>query len=186
MALLSTTNQYSIKGRSPLDAKALVKTYADLLNPATWMVEGVISAYNGMITAVWLNLADTKQNGVYFLHDPAITSTRGNPPDVTNPNNWHKLGGIDNLPGLVEQITGIQNDLEQVKEDVEDLQDSATIVRDSRAAFPQTGLPGRIYVATKEAMTYVWYNGDYLPVGDGGDNAEIQIIHGGDANGMVN
>lgn len=182
MAVQSSTNQYRIKGKSPLDAKALVKTYAELLNPATWTVDGVLSAYNGMITAVWLNLTDETQNGVYFLHDPAVVSTRGTP-DVTKAANWHKLGGIDNLPGLADQINNIQNDLEQVKADVDDLQDSATVVKDSRSAFPATGLPGRIYVATKEAMTYVWYNGDYLPVGDGGDNAEIQIIHGGNANG---
>jgi hypothetical protein len=176
MALLSTTNQYSIKGRSPLDAKALVKTYADLLNPATWTVEGVISAYNGMITAVWLNSADTKQNGVYFLHDPAITSTRGNPPDVTNPNNWHKLGGLDNLPGLTEQLELIQKDLKEVRSDVDELQDSATEVVNLKSELPRPGFPGKLYVVTNEAMTYVWYNDDYLPVGD---NTEIQIISGG-------
>ena len=182
MAIQSSINQYRAKGKSPLDAKALVKTYADLLNPATWTVDGVMSAYNGMITAVWLNLTDATQNGIYFLHDPNVTSTRGTP-DVTKEANWHKLGGIDNLPGLVEQINGIQDDLDQVKEDVEELQDSATIVKDSKTDFPIEGKTGKIYVATKEAMTYVWYNGDYLPVGDGGDNAEIQIIHGGNANG---
>ena len=184
MAIQSSTNQYRTKGKSPLDAKALVKTYADLLNPATWTVDGIMSAYNGMITAVWLNLTDATQNGIYFLHDPNVTSTRGTP-DVTNKANWHRLGGIDNLPGLIEQINGIQDDLDQVKEDVEDLQDSATIVRDSKAEFDKVGLPGKIYVATKEAMTYVWYNNDYLPVGDGGGDVEIQIIHGGSANGNV-
>lgn len=182
MAIQSSTNQYRTKGKSPLDAKALVKTYADLLNPVTWTVDGTMSAYNGMITAVWLNLTDATQNGIYFLHDPNVTSTRGTP-DVTNKANWHRLGGIDNLPGLIEQINGIQDDLDQVKEDVEDLQDSATIVRDSKAEFDKVGLPGKIYVATKEAMTYVWYNNDYLPVGDGGGDVEIQIIHGGSANG---
>lgn len=183
MAIQSSINQYRAKGKSPLDAKALVKTYADLLNSATWTVDGVMSAYNGMITAVWLNLTDATQNGIYFLHDPNVTSTRGTP-DVTNKANWHKLGGIDNLPGLVEQITSIQDDLDHVKEDVEDLQDSATIVENSKADFPIEGKAGKIYVATKEAMTYVWYNGDYLPVGDGGGDAvEIQIIHGGNANG---
>ena len=178
MAIQSSTNQYRTKGKSPLDAKALVKTYADLLNPATWTVDGTMSAYNGMITAVWLNLTDATQNGIYFLHDPNVTSTRGTP-DVANKANWHKLGGIDNLPGLADQISAIQNDLEKVKSDVDELQDSATVVMEFRSQFPETGLPGKIYVAMKEATTYVWYNGDYLPVGDGGDNDEIQIISGG-------
>ena len=182
MAINSSENQYSYKGRGPLDAKSLVKTYADLLLPTTWVVDGVDSAYNGMITAVWLNNTDTSKNGVYFLHDSAVTTARGKP-DVTNEANWHKLGGIDNLPGLVEQISAIQNDLEKVKSDIDELQDSATVIKEFRSQFPETGLPGKIYVAMKEATTYVWYNGDYLPVGDGGDNEEIQIINGGNANG---
>lgn len=185
MAILPSTNQYRIKGKSPLDAKALVKTYEDLRKPETWTVDKVFSAYNGMITAVWLDDTDETLNGVYFLHDPAITSTRGNP-DVTNPANWHKLGGLDNLPGLADQIAGIQSDLEKVQKDVDELQDSATVVKDSKSQFPEIGLPGKIYVATNEAMTYVWYNDDYLPVGDGvnaGGEIDIQIIHGGSANG---
>ena len=185
MAIISSTNQYRVSGKGPLDAKSLVKTYAELLDPNTWKVNGINSAYNGMITAVWLNLTDTNKNGIYFLHDATITGTRGTP-DVTNENNWHKLGGIDNLPGLAEQISAIQNDLEQVKSDVDELQDSATVVKEFRSQFPETGLPGKIYVAMKEATTYVWYNDEYLPVGDGvgdADDITIQTIYGGNANG---
>lgn len=182
MAIQSSTNQYRTKGKSPLDAKALVKTYADLLNPATWTVDGAMSAYNGMITAVWLNLTDATQNGIYFLHDPNVTSTRGTP-DVTNKANWHRLGGVETLPGLADQLKALQDELNAVKEDMKELQDSATIVRNSKAEFDEVGLPGKIYVATEEAMTYVWYNNDYLPVGDGVGNVEIQVIHGGSANG---
>lgn len=178
MAIQSSINQYRTKGKSPLDAKALVKTYADLLNPATWTVDGVMSAYNGMITAVWLNLTDATQNGIYFLHDPKVTSTRGTP-DITNEANWHKLGGLDNLPGLADQITTIENDLKIVKNDLDELQDSATEVVNLKSELPRPGVPGKIYVVTNEAMTYVWYNDDYLPVGDGSDNTEIQIISGG-------
>lgn len=182
MAIQSSINQYRAKGKGPLDAKSLVKTFAELTTLSTWLVDGVISAYNGMITAVWLDLEDSTKNGIYFLHDASVKSTRGTP-DVTNPNNWHKLGGIDNLPGLAEQLSEIQTELEEVKADVDELQESATVVKEFRSEFPETGLSGKIYVAMKEAMTYVWYNGDYLPVGDGGDNNEIQIIHGGTANG---
>ena len=178
MAIAKSADQFRYSGKGPIDAKALVKTYAELLDTATWTIDTKVAAYNGMITAVWLNKDDTSKNGIYFLHDANCT-TALKVPDVTNPNNWHKLGGIDNLPGLADQITAIQNDLEKVKSDVDELQDSATVVKDSRDQFPETGLPGRLYVATKEAMTYVWHNGDYLPVGDGGDNDEIQIISGG-------
>ena len=183
MAVIKTTNQYKVTSKGPVDTKALVKTYAELLSKSTWQTTNeagkvVDIAYNGMITAVWLNSADLTKNGIYFLHDPKVTNILGTP-DVTIESNWHKLGGIDNLPGLAEQISAVQNDLEKVKSDVDELQDSATVVMEFRSQFPETGLPGKLYVAMKEATTYVWYNGDYLPVGDGGDNDEIQIISGG-------
>jgi hypothetical protein len=178
MAIAKSADQFRYTGKGPLDAKALVKTYAELLDPATWTIDGKVAAYNGMITAVWLNKDDTSKNGIYFLHDVNCISALKTP-DVTVEANWHKLGGIENLPGLADQISAIQNDLEKVKSDVDELQDSATVVMELRSQFPETGLPGKIYVAMKEATTYVWYNGDYLPVGDGGDNDEIQIISGG-------
>ena len=178
MAIAKSADQFRYTGKGPLDAKALVKTYAELLDTATWTIDGKVAAYNGMITAVWLNKDDTSKNGIYFLHDANCTSALKTP-DVTVETNWHKLGGIENLPGLADQISAIQNDLEKVKSDVDELQDSATVVMELRSQFPETGLPGKIYVAMKEATTYVWYNGDYLPVGDGGDNDEIQIISGG-------
>jgi hypothetical protein len=178
MAIAKSADQFRYTGKGPLDAKALVKTYAELLDTATWTIDGKVAAYNGMITAVWLNKDDTSKNGIYFLHDVNCTSALKTP-DVTVETNWHKLGGIENLPGLADQISAIQNDLEKVKSDVDELQDSATVVMEFRSQFPETGLPGKIYVAMKEATTYVWYNGDYLPVCDGGDNDEIQIISGG-------
>lgn len=178
MAIVKSADQFKYSGKGPLDAKSLVKTYAELLDTATWILDDKNIAYNGMITAVWLNKDDTSKNGIYFLHDAACTSALKTP-DVTNEANWHKLGGIENLPGLAEQISAIENGLMQVQADVEDLQESATVVLDERKAFPETGIPGKIYVATKEAMTYVWYDGDYLPVGDGGATDNIQIISGG-------
>lgn len=179
MAVIKSADQFKYTGKGPLDAKALVKTYADLLSEATWTVDDKLIAYNGMIVAVWLNLTDTTKNGIYFLHDTAVTRPIDKP-NVTNEANWHKLGGLNDLPGLAEQVATIQSDLEAVKADVDELQDSATVVRDSKSLFPETGLPGKIYVALKEATTYVWYNDDYLPVGDGsGESGDIQIIHGG-------
>ena len=179
---IEITSQYSYTGRGPLDAKSLVKTYAELLLETTWHTEsGKLSAYNGMIVAVWLNTDDTSKNGVYFLHDANVKSTF-KAPDVTNPDNWHRLGGIENLSGLAEQIASIQTALEDAQTDIEELQDSATVVVDTNNELPRPGVAGKIYVVTEEAMTYVWYNNDYLPVGDGGgDTEEIQIIHGGSA-----
>lgn len=183
MAIIKTANQYKSTNKGPVDAKALVKTYNELISKTTWQTTNdagktVDIAYNGMITAVWLNNTDPSKNGVYFLHDASVTSILG-VPDVTKEANWHRLGGLNDLPGLAEQVTVVQKELDSVKEDVSELQDSATVVVKTTAELPNPGLPGKIYVVTEEARTYVWYNNDYLPVGDGGDNDEIQIIAGG-------
>jgi hypothetical protein len=189
MAIVNTTTQYSYTGPKPLDSKALVQTYAKLLSTATWTVDGKNIAYNGMITAVWLDketvdgeskLSD--KNGIYFLHDPNVTSTRNPDPDVTNEANWHRLGGIDNLPGLADQVASIQAELEALQSDVSELQESATEVVELFEQLPETGKAGKLYVVTEDATTYVWHNGKYLLVGDGADENDIQIIHGGSAN----
>lgn len=185
--IISSSNQYKHTGRGPLDSKTLVKTFADLTNKSTWTVlndkgaETVI-AYNGMITAVWLDKDENKnltdKNGIYFLFDKNITGIT-KAPDVTIEANWHRLGSIESLDGLSEQIAELQTALQEAQADIEELQDSATVVTETFDALPRPGTPGKIYIVTEEAMTYVWYNNDYLPVGDGGDNIEIQIISGG-------
>ncbi len=188
---IDSANQYRYTGKGPLDSKALVKTFADLLLESTWQVTNssgkeVITAYNGMIVAVWLDKDENKnltnKNGIYFLFDGAVTGTLGIP-DVTDKANWHKLGGINDLPGLNEQIVTIQTELENVKGAIEELQDSATVVIEPGQQLPEVGLPRRLYVVLEEATTYVWYNNDYLPVGDctSSNEIEIQVIHGGSA-----
>jgi hypothetical protein len=189
MAIIQTANQYSNTGKKPLDAKALVQTFAALTSTTTWLNnDGEITAYNGMLTAVWLDKVDSQlsdKNGIYFLFDPEVTSTRGTKsiPDVTKEANWHKLGGINDIPGLTEQIAQIQEELEAVKNDVDELQESATVIIEPGQQLPETGTSGKLYVVLEEATTYVWYNNAYMPVGDGvsDETPEIQIIHGGSA-----
>jgi hypothetical protein len=183
--LVVDSNQYKYSGRGPLDAKALVKTYIELLKPETWLVEmdGVTKScvYNGMITAVWGD-SDNSKNGVYFLHDSNIkTSGAQKNLNVELESNWHRLGDIDALNGLSEQIAAIQRELETVKSEIDELQDSATEVVELFEQLPETGKSGKLYVVTEDATTYVWHNGKYLLVGDGADEADIQIIHGGSA-----
>lgn len=176
-----TGKQYLYTGRGPLDPKSLIETYAQLIDSDTWTENTSIIAYNGMIVAVW-NDDDPKNNGIYFLHDSNVTS-KFTPPEVTNKANWHKLGGINDLPGLAEQLETINETLKSVKNDVEELQDSATVVKENFSDFPSEGTSGKLYIATVEARTYVWADGKYLPVGDGAgsDEIEIQVICGGSA-----
>ena len=189
MAIAKKSDQILYTGRGPLDSKSLVKTYADLFKTSTWTTQvnntDTFTAYNGMVVAVWLNKDDTSKNGIYFLHDPAVTSVIKKP-DVTNEANWHKIGGLSDLPGLAEQVTAIQNELNNVKSDIDELQDAATVVVDTKENLPLEGISGKLYIVTADAATFVWHNNGYLSVGDGSDHdhdEEIQIIMGGGPNG---
>lgn len=182
--ILGSTNRdsnYEVRVRKPLDARSIVQTYADLTTESNWIASnGTPVAYNGMIVAVWLD-PNPALNGIYFLHDSTVTNLKAAPKTAIEAN-WHRLGGINDLPGLNEQISAIQEELEAVKSDIDELQDSATVIVNTFEALPKPGAAGKIYVVTEDAMMYVWYNNDYLPVGDGGGDAEeIQIIHGGRA-----
>ena len=176
MSILSA-EQFKYIGKGPLDAKSLVDYYADLLSADKWTEEGKLVAYNGMIVSVWRD-TDTN-NGIYFLHDKTVTKPI-HKPNVADPANWHKLGGINDLPGLTEQITTIQTELNSIKSTVQNLQNTATEVVEQFSDLPTEGITGKLYVVTKDTATYVWYNGAYLLVGD--DQPEIQIIMGGGPN----
>lgn len=105
--LIAELNQYKYAARGPLDAKSLVRTYADMLSVTTWQVDTdgrkVNGAYNGLVTAVWLNKTDTSKNGIYYLHDASVTSTLGIP-DVTKAENWHKVAELSDLTDLLAKI----------------------------------------------------------------------------------
>lgn len=83
------TGTYDVKYYGPLDTRLLVPTYADLLNPANWTIEGYGSnAYNGMIVVVGSNIEDPTKNGIYRLFD-AKNPGQKDEPDVTKEENWH-------------------------------------------------------------------------------------------------
>lgn len=103
---LQISSQYTYTGRGPLDAKMLVKSYAELLQESTWIVNNKNVAYNGMVVVVWLNKEDTSKNGVYFLHDATVTSTF-KAPDVTNKANWRKLGEFEDYSNIASQLSGL-------------------------------------------------------------------------------
>jgi hypothetical protein len=104
MAIQHKTDQQVYLNKGPLDAKQLKKTYAELLKVDNWTYDNKFTAYNGMIVAVWL---DTTKNGIYYLFDSTITSAFGGNPDVTNPNNWHRLSDAKAIDGLEGQIADL-------------------------------------------------------------------------------
>jgi hypothetical protein len=115
MAVITSSNQYKYTGRGPLDTKALVKTFDELIDINTWLSDySVLVAYNGMVTSVWKD-SDSSKNGVYVLHDPLVTSVL-QAPDVTNPDNWHKIAEVSDLASFVEKLSLFESKIEAVSD----------------------------------------------------------------------
>lgn len=129
---ISISNQYKYTGRGPFDAKSLVKDYATLLKKSNWTAEGTedgnIIAYNGMITAVWLNKDDTTKNGVYVLFDPLVT-TALKKPDVTNEANWHKLAELSDIKEFAARVANIESELATIDERLTNLEKDQVVIR---------------------------------------------------------
>lgn len=174
-----TGNNYLFTGRKPLDARFLVDTYEQLLDTNTWTEGTSIIAYNGMITAVWLD-PDTAKNGIYFLHDASVKNSF-KAPGVSDSNNWHKLCDMSGISDITTTLDSLRASVVAMQNGLENLQGSATEVVEYRAQLPETGVAGKIYVVTDEAITYVWHNNEYITVGDGNNDeaVDIQIIMGG-------
>jgi hypothetical protein len=83
------SNNFEVRARAPLDAKMLVETVADLVDPTQWSPNSSPSeewTYVGMIVSVYDDPAPSN-NGIYRLKDT----------DYTIPGNWEKLesgGGV--------------------------------------------------------------------------------------------
>ena len=186
MALIDISNQYRYSGRGPFDAKALVRTYAELLDIETWTTvsnsgTSVVSAYNGLITAVWLNKDDTSKNGIYFLFDPEVTSPLKTP-NVTLASNWHKLCEIDAIVELTEQLKIINAKLTELSNDIERLDNKAEILAVvDRATFPPVGKPNVIYVDVSKNKSYIWFEDDYILTSGGDGEVVYSMICGGNA-----
>ena len=182
MAIIFDSNQYKYSKRGPLDAKALVKTYAELLDQNTWLVNDFMAAYNGMITAVWLNKEDISKNGIYFLFDPNATSAV-KVPDVANEANWHKIAEVADIADFTTRLSTIEANLQDLDTRLTALEDESDVITYGyRSGFPTEGEGGKLYVAADEKKSYVWFNGEYLLV-SGSDSSyeEPEVIYGGSA-----
>lgn len=181
MAVFKNDQQLYL-GRGPLDAKSLVKTYADLFSESTWTKDGTLVAYNGMIVAVWLNKEDTTKNGVYFLLDPLVT-TAIKKPDFTKETNWHKIVELSEISVLSTRLADLDSELAELDARLTALEeDSDVITYGYRSGFPTVGEPGRLYVAADEGKSYVWFNDEYLPISSStSEYEEPEVIYGGSA-----
>ena len=182
MAISQLELQYRYSGKGPVDAKSLVKTYRSLLLPDTWYNDGgKVTAYNGMIVAVWLD-PDAAKNGLYLLHDPAVTSILKTP-DITSTANWHKLADMSELSAFTAKLSELESDLKSIEDKLSALEDDSDVITYGyRSGFPVVGEANKLYIAADEGKSYVWFDGNYLSVGgtDGGYE-EPDVINGGTA-----
>lgn len=176
----NVTTNYEVQVRKPFDARMLVPSYEDLLIKDNWVKSGTtqVVAYNGMLVAV-ANTSDTSKNGLYFLFDVACTTALKSP-DVTNADNWIKIGETADISDFAERVTTIESELDSIKERLDALEnDSDVETYGYRSAFPEVGEANKLYVAVDEEKTYIWYNDEYLPVG--GSSEQPKVIFGGTA-----
>ena len=138
MATIETSNQFRYTGKGPVDVKSLVKTFDELTSLETWTTkQGSFNAYNGMITAVWLNKDDTTKNGVYLLFDPEVT-TPLKKPNVVEPSNWHKFANLEDIAQLSNKLQNMGEELSSVNLKVAALEkDKVVITRDNEYNYKQ-------------------------------------------------
>lgn len=177
-------NMYKVAGKAPVDAKALIKTYNDLLLETTWEVVNdygnkVNVAYNGMITAVWLD-EDSTKNGIYFLQDTNkrnVSSVLNNNPDVTKAENWIKLCDLSAIKALETQIADLNSRLEI-------LEGQSTETFTSKYDFPQEGIINKLYIDAATSTMYFWSGTEYVSLGVSSAGVDYDLISGGNAQGL--
>lgn len=184
MATQYRADQQLYTGRGPLDAKSLIKTYAELLNVSTWTKDDTLVAYNGMIVAVWLDKVSAENNGIYYLFDPTVT-TALKKPDVTKSENWHKISESVDVSSIEAVLADYEDRISALE--TEDRVHNYGYRRD----FPEEGKQNHIYVAADLHRTYVFVGGQYIHIADSfeytdddnnPDTPEVRIIYGGNAN----
>ena len=179
--LIRNTN-YEVTIKKPLDARSLVKSYADLTLESNWLnSSGKSVAYNGMLVAV-ANTSDTSKNGLYFLFDINCTSSLKSP-NVTLESNWIKIGETSEVGDFAERLSKIDAELTDLENRLTALEEKNPDVFtfDTYSVFPGTGIEGILYVAIDDRKSYVWIDSvGYICVGETNDGAP-DIIHGGTA-----
>lgn len=164
MATVSLSNNYKYIGKGPVDVKALVRTYADLLNLETWQItndSGTTTniAYNGMVVSVGLDTSNPELNGIYQLYDATVTSALS-VPNVALEENWHKIAtsadviavndridseistvntSVQSLAADTEtEITNIRSDITELTEATEALTNETTDIANTVASLAAT------------------------------------------------
>ena len=150
---------------APFDARQLVETKSDLINPSTWQqLNGDIWTYIGMMVVVSSDV-NSNNNGLYILKDK----------DYTIISNWEKQATNKEISALQAQI----DELEVSGGG------SLDVEVEMEADLPENGNSNTTYYVRENNTIWRWQEETQSYVSFGGSSADldINIIHGGDANG---
>ena len=161
----TTAANYELLKAGPFDARQLVETKADLINPATWrQSNGDIWIYVGMMVAVAAD-ENPNNNGVYVLKNKAYTVE----------SSWEKQATEQDIQNLQQQI-----------DNLEVTSGSLDITLNSKQELPTTGDLNTTYYIQEDSSIYRWdaQLETYVQYGGGSapDLDNITLIHGGNAN----
>lgn len=151
----------------PFDARQLVGAKSDLTNPATWkQANGDIWVYIGMIVVVGSDI-DPNNNGLYIL--------KGSP--YTDESNWEKQATKKDIENLQEQIENIELTGGG----------SLDVEVETEIDLPVIGDENTTYYVKENSSIQRWdeETNSYQSFGGIGETPELEIniIHGGNANG---
>lgn len=152
---------------APFDARQLVETKADLINPATWrQSNGDIWVYMGMMVAVASD-ADPKNNGIYILKGKNYTLEES----------WERQATASEIASLQQQIDDIEISGGG----------SLDVVVETESDLPEIGNTNTTYYVKENSSILRWDDETktYQPFGGTGEipDLDINLIYGGNANG---
>jgi len=106
---------FSVTTNKSLDARSVVQTTADLINPAVWTNSSLginLPRYHGMQVSVVADPAEIN-NGVYFLRSASSISVNkmyGPDNGITHPNGWRKIDSLDSTNNITTDNISIIGD----------------------------------------------------------------------------
>lgn len=162
--IFKASANYEPQVAAPFDARMLVEAKSDLTTAATWQqTNGSIWTYVGMIVSVAADI-DPANNGVYRLTAK----------DWSVEDNWQKLANSAEIEDLQKQIDNIEVGGGDLSVEIQ-----------TEADLPKIGATGTTYYVIENNSIYRWQaeTQSYISFGGGEPELDIQIIHGGNANG---
>lgn len=151
---------------APFDARQLVESKADLISASTWQQSnGDIWIYQGMIVAVSSDV-NADNNGLYILSNSNYTLEAS----------WTKMADVKSIEELQAQIDNLEVSGGG----------SLDVTVNAETDLPEVGDSNTTYYVLDNNSIYRWQEEtqSYISFGGGtADFEDINIIHGGNANG---